>query len=384
MGTLSDSGYVADTKEDVKEDIYAAWRAKPALGTTFLSNPDTPQAQLSDPIAEALADVDALIAALFTQRSLSTATGQFLDDLGEAQGILRQTPTRSVVTATVNLSAGVTLPAGSRASAASDPDAIYEIVTDVTNTTGVAADFTVQMQAVEPGSGTFVSIGDLTVIETPTTGWNSVINAADSSVGTDQETDTDYRARIKASQAIGGSVSVDAIRADLLNVAGVSSVRVLNNRGLRTDSNGVPPKSVEAIVTGGAANDLAQILWEVVAPTSGIAGNTSGTATDSLGNTYTIAFSRPVATAVTVAITLLTDTSFPGAATFEQAFIAAFTAAFPAGTDVSYTKLYQFAYSVAGVLDVTALTLNGGTSNIVIAPRQVATLSTTDLVTTVT
>jgi uncharacterized phage protein gp47/JayE len=380
MATVDDTGLTTRTKEEIETEIRDAWAGKPALGADFLTSDDTPQSQIAEPTAEAAAQIEEALAALIGAFSRSTATGQWLDDAGDRIGVPRLTATKSTVTATVNLNAGVLLPTGSQAADSTDETEVYETLADVENTGGSAADFQVACRAVVAGSGTFVTAGQLTEIVTPVTGWNSVTNAADAAPGQDQEADAPYRIRQAESLSRAGASTADALISDMLLLDGITSVAVLEN----PDSyvvDSLPPHSFETLVGGGDEDEIAQVIWDNQPSGIRAMGSDSGTAVDVQGADRTVRFSRPTDRGVYVDITLTTDATYVGDVAFKEALILAAQSAFGLGDDVIYAKLYALAFAVTGVTDVPALAIAFtaspvATSNLPISSREIATWAT--------
>jgi uncharacterized phage protein gp47/JayE len=388
MASVDANGLLTRTKEEILAEIYERWRTKPDLGEDFLSSPDTPQAQIAEPIAEMLAELEEALAALTAAYSRSQAYSQWLDDAGDRIGVPRQQPTRSTVVATVNLNAGITLAAGSQAADATDAEEIYRTTADVSNTTSAAGNFTVTMEAVTAGTSTFVAAGQLTAIVTPVAGWNSVTNAADAEPGTDLESDADYRERQQLALVVAGSGTVDAIRSAIVTVSGVDSVSVLENTTSAIDGDGVPPHAFEAVVLGGGEDDIAQAIWDNKPAGIYSAGTvTSGIAFDALGVSHNVRFSRPTSVPIWMDLVLNVDEDYPGHTAFKEAVVAEFGGFHGLGQDVIRTRLYDLIFNVAGIEDVTTLELGtasapSGTSNIAIAARQLAVFDTSRLTVT--
>lgn len=152
-----------------------------------------------------------------------------------------------------------------------------------------------------PGNWSSVNTGPveapaatLTQIDTPVFGWDSVTNPGEATEGTDVETDTAFRVRRRQSVSIAGAGTVDAMTANLLDLTGVTNVFIVENRTFVTDSDGRPPKSFEAIVTGGTDLEIAQEIWNRKPAGIETHGDTTiSTVVDSQGNTRSISFSRP-------------------------------------------------------------------------------------------
>jgi uncharacterized phage protein gp47/JayE len=381
MGTLTAQGYIRATKEELRERIFQAWRSKPALGDTFLDSDDAPQTAIADSIAELVAVVDEAVAAVLGATSRTNAVGQQLDNLGDIIGVPRRLETFSTVTATVNLQPGTTLPAGSQAASAVDDASIYETLSDVTNATEAAASFTVEMRAIETGSRFSVSAGDLTSIVTPVTGWNSVTNAMDSVPGTDKELDPDYKIRQALQLSASGTGTMAAIEAAVGNVVGVSELTSYENVTGAPDANGLPGKSFQIVVIGGADDAIAQAIWNNKPAGILSFGVDSGTAIDAKGQSQEVNFSRPIEVPIYIDVTLVTSSEYQGDASMKALLVSSADSFYTIGKEVVWAKLYQFLFQIPGVLDVTLLEIGGspspsGTANISIQSFQVATFDT--------
>ena len=220
-----------------------------------------------------------------------------------------------------------------------------------------------------------------TVIETPLSGWLGAMNLAAGSIGSDVETDEDLRVKRLAELTQPGTGPLPAIRADLLDVVKVTTVKMFQNVTDVTDADGVPPHSVEALVEGGDDQDIYDALLASVDGGIRTHGNTTGTATDDEGTVHTIKFSRPVSVPIYVDITLTYDADEYPADGDDQvaAAIVEFGNARAAGRDAVATALQAQAFVAdIGVLKVTACLIDDApspaTSNdVVITSRQRAT-----------
>lgn len=118
------------------------------------------------------------------------------------------------------------------------------------------------------------------------------------------EDDELYRARLQAEAASrkkASSASRPGIREAVLGVEGVSYCAVNVNRGIQTDENGLPGKSIQAFVAGGDDDDVAQAIWEGCAGECGTYGTSHGTATQG-DVTETMYFTRQAYQSVFVSV----------------------------------------------------------------------------------
>lgn len=196
--------------------------------------------------------------------------------------------------------------------------------------------------------------GAIRTIETPVTGWLGVVNLEDADVGNDLETDEDFRIRREQELAGPGTAPLDAIRADLLKVPGVTSTTIFHNVEDFTDADGVPPHAIEALVTGGDDQDIWDQLRKSVAAGIKTYGDEIGTSTDDAGNIWDEAFSRPEDVDIYVIITILKDPRvFPldGSDQIKQKIVD-YGDAQPPGYNAVSAAIAAQALPVAGVLDM--------------------------------
>lgn len=259
-------------------------------------------------------------------------------------------------------------------------------------------------------------VGRMTGIATPIDGWRSIQNPLDANVGRAKETDSAYRARRDQQLAEAGNTTVAAIRSAVLAVNEGSAdpshepptaVRVLFNDSDITDSQGLPPHSVEVIVLDGTTADIAEAIWESKGAGTYLHGTTSQTITDSEGNEQTVRFTRPTEIPIYVSGTVkFNQAVWPASseAAIEQAVLSAlltYTADYAIGTDVRLGPLmaailrgpYELdddnlavvpadldADPVPGLLEVESLFLGttaspSTTTQVTITDREVATFA---------
>ncbi len=136
----------------------------------------------------------------------------------------------------------------------------------------------------------------VTVIETPVSGLDRVNNLLDLQEGRDVETDAELRLRRVESLQLSSAATLPAIRSRLLqDVDGVSEVAIYENRTSVVDGDGRPPHSFEAVVVGGDAQDIGQMLWDTKPAGIQTYGNQPAVdIVDSNGDNQEMYFSRPV------------------------------------------------------------------------------------------
>ncbi len=455
-GVLS-TGFVLKTVQDILDDIETG--EKSAFGSDINVAADSVFGQLNGVIAGSLAEAWELAQAVYSSQYPDSASNASLDNVAAITGTTRLAATESTATITCTGTAATVLPAGRVVSHvttgtrfASDASGTLVAVTAWAPTTAyVVGDrrsnsgnvYVVTVAGTSAGAGgpsgettgivdgtvtwDFVGngtaavdiaftaedtgplagpAGSLTEIETPVTGWDSANNLLDATLGTDIETDAALRTRRESNLTVQGAATLEAIRADVLQVTGVRSCVVFENASEFTDGDGRPPHSIEVVVltttgdTPDATIDQAiadQIFASKAAgiETFGFPGRiVTKTVTDSTGTAHTINWTRVEEIEIYSDITVTTNTDpavgpiYPtdGDTQVATAMVTQGNLLL-AGEDVIAELIKCQAFDVSGVTDITAFTIDTiaspvGTTNIAIATRQVASFDTSRITVT--
>ena len=222
----------------------------------------------------------------------------------------------------------------------------------------------------------------LTVIETPVAGWQSFNNPTDITPGRNIETDAELRLRREQTLATAGAATVDAIRSRILEIDEVEDARVFENDGDVTDGAGRPPHSFEAVVLGGANQEIGDTIWAVKAAGIRSYGVVSVTVADSNNFNHTVQFSRPTPVNIYLIINLTVDSNFPvgGAAAVRAAIVSYAEETFGIGDDVITVKLFCPIVDIDGILDCEILIGTAPSpatdANVIIADNQISAWDT--------
>ena len=177
-------------------------------------------------------------------------------------------------------------------------------------TIGSSGTATVPIQAFEAGPDGNVAAGTIDTVVTPLAAAISVTNAAATVGGRNRETDQEFRERYLSSVDKPGGSNTDAIRAQLLEVTD------------ETDSDGLPPHSIEAIVYGGTDANIAAAIHARKAAGIQTYGGQSAQVLDASGKLRTIKFSRPTPVLIYVQISdLVTSDAYAGDAALKAAIV---------------------------------------------------------------
>lgn len=232
----------------------------------------------------------------------------------------------------------------------------------------------------------------VTVIFTPTLGWQTVNNASAAAPGDGVESDAALRARQSISTSLPALSVFDSTLAAVANVPGVEMVSSgYENPTGSTDGNGIPAHSISIVVEGGDAIAIATAIANKKTPGTGTYGTTTETIFDSRGVPNVINFYRPTLVTIDVVISITTLTGYTsGYASLIQNEVAAYINALGIGTDVLFTKLYVPANLIdnptaAATFDIDAIEISRdpaspAASNVTIAFNELATVVAANIV----
>jgi len=365
MAGLSAAGLEIRTQAEIQTLLEQ--RVSAALGGVDLTG--GPEHQVIGILAEELAIAWEALQAIHGAWG-DEASGILLDKLAAITGTKRRAATHSRVAATVNLNAGITLPAGSQAAVDGNPDAVFELVEDVENTGGAPDDIDAVFEALETGPVASPA-GSLTQIVTPVSGWNSLTNAAAADpLGRDVALDPELRTQRRIELAGAGAGPVAATRAAVAEIEEILEVQVFENTSMVVDADGRPPKSIEAVIWDGAApaaddDEVAQAIWDKKG--GGIEAHgvgSSGMATDALtGQEHTVEFTRASQLNPTIVATVVLEpgTAAGWEAAAEQAIVDR-GGEYLVGEDAYASQLICALQEVPGIAAVITLTIDGGAS----------------------
>jgi len=382
MPGLTTTGFATLTAAELLADIEASQKA--ALGADLDVSPEQPLGQLNAIVVTKLRELWELEEAVYNARVPSGASGVSLDSVVEITTTTRRAATFGTATLTVTLDALTTLPLGSVAAVTGQPTNRWATATAVSNGTATAADFSVEATAVATGRVTANS-STITTIATPVVGWLGVTNAADATPGAPLETDPQLRRRRAQTIRAGGSSAVEAVRAALEKVTGVTQVRVFDNVTDFIDADGRPPHSLDALVVGGADQSIANALWS--AKSAGIQtwGTLPLTVVDAGGVSRAVEFSRPVSVSVWIDVTVERDPAvYPTAAALQAVVgpaLAEVGDLLLVGETVRVATLISTIVRLPGVIDVLSIRVGEsavpiGTVNLAVGRRGLADIDT--------
>jgi uncharacterized phage protein gp47/JayE len=219
---------------------------------------------------------------------------------------------------------------------------------------------TVTVQASTAGTAGDVAAGQISLLATPISGIDSVVNATALGGGVAAETDAAFRTRfanfintrsLSTAAAVGYAVST---------VPGVVSYALTQNY----DLNGTyDPGSIYVVVDDGSGN-----------PPGTLISLASAAIDSTIGCGIRFSVYPPTLVAAGVSMTLVTQSGYNHATIVAavQSAVTAYVNALPVGGTLAFNRLPQVAFDAApGISNIEGLLLNGGTSDIVATPQQV-------------
>lgn len=278
--SFTSAGYVHKRLIDIKEDMENKWKA---LG--FMLGFRKVEQMFVDIFAAEAADLRELFQLAYWQLDPDQSPGILLDSHLAMAGLRRIRATSTRVEVTLLGTPGTVIPNG-YAVEMTDTGEIFR--TTQSSTIGALGAINVFLSADVTGP-TEVPLGTLVNIVDAVPGWTGVSNHIAAEVGRFDETDLEARNRLREQKAANGAHTIGAIQAKLYSdVSGVSFCRV------HMPSVGY----VEAVVDGGADQDIADLLWAQVAggiltkSNAAVAQQRHMTVVDADGVDQPISFSR--------------------------------------------------------------------------------------------
>ncbi|EPU1412859.1 baseplate J/gp47 family protein [Klebsiella pneumoniae] len=305
-------------------------------GSDAYLEPDSKDGQMVALVALAIHDANNTAISVYRSFSPATALGDALTSNVKINGITRRAATNSTVDLLLTGTVGTAITNGSVRDTNS-------VVWNLPATVVIGSDGTVVATATCANSGAVAAVaGSVNGINTPTRGWASVTNPLAATVGAAAETDAELRVRQSQSVALASLTPFDAVDGAIANVEGVTRHKLFENDQEVTDSNGLPPHSISAIVEGGDATEIANTIRSVKGQGVSTYGTTSVIVTDKYGNPYTIRFSRPVDVPIYVSITLQALTGYSSEVGDEiKAAVAAYINSLAIGDSVLLSRVYS-------------------------------------------
>ena len=308
----SKTGFEVSEIPELREQIASEWQnafkenGKPLLNV----DPETPQGQIIDSQVASVNQKDSEVLYLAQQFDPRTSEGRFQDALGEIYFITRKQAQNSFAICTITGRQGTVIAKGSLIQSEIDGTqwALNEDVTIPAGDTATGVFICNTAGAVEASAGT------LNKIVTTVTGWDAVTNAT-ATVGTLEESQSEFEKRRSDSVAKNARSTVNAVYANVLELDGVIACYAVDNKkniSETIDNYTLTPHSIFVAVVGGEDEDVAKAIYDNLSAGCDYNGNTSVDITNEYsGAVETVTFYRPANYDIYVNVQIQDNGSLP-------------------------------------------------------------------------
>ena len=378
---LTELGFIRPTYEDLLEAQIN--RAKELFGEDIDTNDSTPLGKYIRLNCTDLADCYEVLEGIYYARFPHSARGTSLDRLCPFAGIFRNQATYAVHNVIFTGTAGEYVPEGFEVS---NTEGTLIFHTYDALLIGEDGTVTATVECEEAGEIGNVATGKIDTIVNPDANVESVQHVGIATYGEEIESDVALRQRFDESISGAGSGTAAAIKGAITRVPLVDGVVVIEN-DYDVEVDGIPPHSFKCYVLAPESQDqlIAEAIFNKKPLGIKACGDVAVEVTDEGGGTHIINFSRTIQVDIHVKITINVNNFFEsdGVAKIKDN-IAGYINTLKNGEDVYLSSLYSFIHSVAGVVNVTSLTMGTdgvsyNTDNITILPAEVARINIDDI-----
>lgn len=259
---------------------------------------DTQDGQFLGILAQLLYDNNQMAVAIYNAFSPSTAQGVGLSSVVKNNGLRRLVPTNSQVPVVIVGQVGTQILNGQIGD-----DLNLGTTWNLPAVVDIPVGGTVTVTATAANVGSVAAAPDtLTVMLTPTRGWQTVTNPDAATTGEPVESDAELRLRQSRSVALPALTILESIYAAVAAVQGVGRLAVLENDDDVPDADGIPAHNICVIVSGGDVTQVAGAIASKKAPGPGTFGTTEVVVVDQKGVPNTIRFFELTAVPITIEI----------------------------------------------------------------------------------
>jgi uncharacterized phage protein gp47/JayE len=303
---LTDNGLSYLSENDIYDLVVEKYEE---IDPNINLDPSTPDGYMASWLAEVLRETVEAVVQAYNSKDPDKSRDTQLNIVGALTGSVREDGTPTVVNVTLSGVSGTSIPVGS---VISDGTTSYTI--DETVIIGVGG--TIATTATCSLTGIISPTNDtITTIESTVGGWSAVTNDSINTLGTNAQSNSQFRIERNRSVGRPGNNQVDSAIGEIFAIDDVLRVAAYENS---TDSaafdaelnpHSLPAHSMSYLVQGGSDEDIAQAIYLKKNP--GVSLNQEGTPVSvdvtsivHSSNSKTIKFGRPSTIAMTVVIEL--------------------------------------------------------------------------------
>ncbi|OPA77522.1 hypothetical protein BVG16_13810 [Paenibacillus selenitireducens] len=363
---LDDKGFKRKRFADLLDEMEA--KAKEAFGVTVNTAERSPLGIILRIFAWFLGKLWALTEDVYHSAFINTARGVSMDRLSANMGVVRFPERFSSGPIEITGTPGYLVVSGFVCGTKSN--VLFSTTHDVV--IGENGQASVEVQAVLAGSGGNVPPGTITEVINPDPNISSIRNIISIEGGRERETDNEFRERylveIQNPGTSGNKADYIQWARDVLGVGGAKVFPLWNGGG-----------TVKVVIINDQKKPASQTLVnQVQVYIDPVSGEGEGKAP--IGASVTVVSAIGKSIHITANVTLAPGYTIQGVYdAFQIATIAHMKEIAFKDSYISYAKMGVLLLNTPGVIDYTVLTINGGTSNIPLAPEEVPILGTVNL-----
>ena len=350
----SASGWNAPLDDDilagVQADLQTAFGGKLNFTTSTgsVTNP-TPQGQLAESLTAVISSANDIVLFITSMIDPAFSRGRWHSAIGRIYYQAKNASSASVVQVTCIGGGQAPIPAGAQIV---DVNGNYwQSLTGATidNSGSVVVQFSCMVDGpIACPAGALNSANGAQIVSA-VSGWDSIQNVSDATLGTNEETDQAFEQRRSLSTAVNGTCFTDAMRGAVLAVPNVFDAYVVENASAEAVTimgYTLLPYSVLISVVGGAQADIGTAIWSKHNPGCIYNGNTSFVVYDTSQGysapypSYQMTWETPAPLPILVQVSIknyTTGATVPSNADalIQQAVVLAFSGQDPQGFDQS-------------------------------------------------
>lgn len=331
--TIDESGILKPDYADVLAYVEAEFRT--IYGQDIYIEPDSQDGQMLAIWARGIDDCNSLMVEVYNSFSPSTARGVGLSSNVKLNGLRRRQASFSTVDLLITGQVGTTISEG----IAQDTDGLQWMLPP---SVVIPIDGDITVTATARLAGAQLALPNtITIIGTPTRGWQSVTNPGAAVAGVAIETDAELRRRQSVSTALPSLTVFEGTVGLVASLSGVTRYRGYENDTSVADSDGIPAHSISLVVEGGDAQQIGQAIADKKTPGTGTYGTTEVTVVDNYGVSRQIRFYRPTLAEIQVQISVIPLPGYTAAVelSIRQAVVS-FLSSLQIGEDVEWGEIF--------------------------------------------
>lgn len=380
---LNESGYIRPTYQELLDEAIVGLQER--FGADIDVSPTSNFGILARFNAAMYNEIMQRDEETYNSAFVEKAIGVSLDRLAANFGVTRNPDTYAVVTLQFTGKAGFTVPLNT--SYRTSDNMIFVLSEPVTlDSAGKGRGIAYANQT---GSAYNVATGTITEQVQPISDIYTVTNNTTAAGGAERETDSALRERIKYAVKGINSATYNGIVSSVRAVAGVKTVRIVENKTGATDSYGNPPYSIHIYVLGGVKEDIAKAIFDSVAFGINTYGSIVLEVNDLANQKHTVAFDLATERPIYVNIKLSTNDNFlSNGVDLVKQQVKAYIETLTMGETVRFSFLYKYIYSGVVGIDVADVKIGLSSSNLAMQdlplnPYDVASYNADNVIVTV-